>query len=134
MNAPVGGPQRDQRFDDPPALRFDENGLIPAIIHDAESGEVLMLGYMNAEALARTRREGRVTFFSRSRQELWRKGDTSGHTQHVRSIRHDCDGDTLLIDVTQVGAACHTGERTCFDGRPISTTTSHPEDTDHAAR
>ena len=79
------------------------------------TGEVLMLGWMDDEALHRTLTTGRTTFWSRSRGEYWRKGDTSGHVQHVRSVRLDCDGDALLVTVEQVGAACHTGARTCFD-------------------
>lgn len=102
-----------------PQFRFDANGLIPAIIQSAESGRVLMLGYMNEEALRRTLEEGRVTFWSRSRQEYWRKGDTSGHIQLVRSIAADCDTDTLLIQVKQIGAACHTGAESCFDTHPL---------------
>lgn len=98
------------------SLARDGHGLVAAIIQDAGSREVLMLGWMDDEALARTLTEGRVTFWSRSRQELWRKGDTSGHIQLVRSARIDCDGDALLIEVDQVGAACHTGTRTCFTG------------------
>ena len=95
--------------------RFDANGLLPAIIQQHDTREVLMLGYMNAEALRRTLTEGRVTFWSRSRGELWRKGDTSGHAQYVRGAALDCDADTLLVQVDQVGVACHTGTRTCFD-------------------
>ncbi len=101
------------------ALTFDANGLIPAIIQDDSNDEVLMLGYMNVEALQRTVAEGRVTFWSRSRQEYWRKGDTSGHVQHVKAIAVDCDADTLLIRVDQVGAACHNGTRSCFDTTSI---------------
>lgn len=104
---------------DTSALVFAENGLIPAIIQDADSKRVLMLGYMNEEAVKRTVAEGRVTFWSRSRQEFWRKGDTSGHSQFVRSFSYDCDADTLLIEVEQVGAACHTGSHSCFDDREI---------------
>ena len=96
-------------------MKFDESGLLPAIIQDVDTKDVLMLGYMNAEAVRRTITEGRVTFWSRSRQEYWRKGDTSGHAQYVREVRHDCDADTLLILVEQIGAACHTGARSCFD-------------------
>ena len=99
--------------------RFDAQGLLPAIIQQHDSGEVLMLGYMDAEALRRTLTEGRVTFWSRSRGEYWRKGDTSGHVQFVRSAALDCDGDTLIVRVEQIGAACHTGERSCFDTTPI---------------
>lgn len=100
-------------------LVFSDDGLIPAIIQDVDSHRVLMLGYMNVEAVRRTVAEGRVTFWSRSRQEFWRKGDTSGHAQFVRSLSFDCDQDTLLLEVVQVGAACHTGSRSCFDDREI---------------
>jgi phosphoribosyl-AMP cyclohydrolase len=100
-------------------VKFDSNGLVPAIIQDADTSAVLMLGYMNEESLTITRETGRVVFWSRSRQELWRKGDTSGHIQLVRSVALDCDGDTLLIGVEQVGPACHTGTTTCFDGRAL---------------
>ncbi len=95
-------------------LKFDERGLIPTIIQDAENNEVLMLAYMNKESLQRTLDCGKTTFWSRSRQEFWLKGETSGHFQEVQEIRYDCDGDTLLIKVKQTGAACHTGERSCF--------------------
>lgn len=102
-------------------LKFDAQGLIPAIIQESGSREVLMLGWMDAEALQRTLSEGRVTFWSRSRQEYWRKGDTSGHVQYVREVRKDCDSDALLIEVEQVGPACHTGAHSCFDaGGPIT--------------
>ncbi|MDH6422596.1 phosphoribosyl-AMP cyclohydrolase [Aurantimicrobium minutum] len=103
----------------PSELKYDANGLIPAIIQDVQNNDVLMLGYMNAEAVRRTLTEGRVTFWSRSRQEYWRKGDTSGHSQLVRSVHHDCDADTLLIRVEQLGSACHTGSRTCFEDYDI---------------
>lgn len=106
------------------SLKFDATGLIPAIIQDSSNQEVLMLGYMNAEAVRRTLEEGRVTFWSRSRQEYWRKGDTSGHAQFVRSVHHDCDADTLLIGVEQIGAACHTGSRTCFEDYDVEALTS----------
>lgn len=96
-------------------VRFDAAGLVAAIIQQHDTGEVLMLGWMDAEALRRTLTEGRVTFWSRSRQEYWRKGDTSGHAQYVRGARLDCDGDAVLVRVEQIGAACHTGDRTCFD-------------------
>ena len=96
------------------ALRFDEQGLIPAIVQDAENGDVLMMAWMNAESVALTAAERRTVFWSRSRLELWRKGATSGHVQHVEEIRVDCDADVLLIRVHQEGAACHTGERSCF--------------------
>ena len=98
-------------------LSFDDRGLIPAVVQDADGGDVLMVAWMNRESLRRTLDEGRTVFWSRSRQELWRKGDTSGHVQHVDEIRVDCDADVLLVRVHQVGAACHTGERTCFHRR-----------------
>jgi phosphoribosyl-AMP cyclohydrolase len=97
-----------------PELKFDRDGLIPAIIQDHEKGEVLMLAYMDREALRRTLSSGRTWFWSRSRREYWCKGETSGHRQYVRRIRYDCDGDALLVEVLQVGPACHTGERSCF--------------------
>lgn len=95
-------------------LKRDANGLVAAVIQQAGTGQVLMLGWMDDEALRRTLTEGRVTFWSRSRQEYWRKGDTSGHYQYVRSVSLDCDGDALLVQVDQVGAACHTGAFSCF--------------------
>lgn len=95
-------------------LKRDADGLIAAIVQDAASERVLMLGWMDDEALRRTLSDGRVVFWSRSRQEYWRKGDTSGHTQRLRSLAIDCDGDALLLTVDQVGAACHNGTRTCF--------------------
>lgn len=100
-------------------LRRDPAGLVAAVVQQHDTGEVLMVGWMDDEALARTLTSGRVTFWSRSRQEYWRKGDTSGHVQHVRSVALDCDGDALLVRVDQVGAACHTGSRTCFAGRDL---------------
>ncbi|MCC2308183.1 phosphoribosyl-AMP cyclohydrolase [Cellulomonas chengniuliangii] len=96
-------------------LRRDPAGLVAAVVQQHDSGEVLMVGWMNDEALHRTLTSGRVTFWSRSRQEYWRKGDTSGHAQFVKSVSLDCDGDALLVRVDQVGAACHTGARTCFE-------------------
>ena len=96
-------------------IRFTDAGLVPAIIQQFDTREVLMMGWMDAEAFRRTMTEGRVTFWSRSRKEYWRKGDTSGHVQYVKRAALDCDGDTLLVTVDQVGAACHTGTRTCFD-------------------
>ena len=97
-----------------PELKLDADGLVAAVIQDDATGDVLMVGYMDAEALRRTATEGRVTFWSRSRQEYWRKGDTSGNIQVPRSIAIDCDGDALLVRVDQTGAACHTGARSCF--------------------
>jgi len=99
---------------------FAADGLLPAIIQQWDSREVLMLGYMNAEAMRRTLTEGRVTFWSRSRQEYWRKGDTSGNRQYVRGAALDCDGDTLLVTVDQHGPACHTGAHACFDVDPLT--------------
>ncbi|MGO1316488.1 MAG: phosphoribosyl-AMP cyclohydrolase [Cellulomonadaceae bacterium] len=96
-------------------LKRDAAGLVAAVVQQVDTGEVLMLGWMDDEALRRTLSTGRVTFFSRSRQEYWRKGDTSGHVQYVKSVAIDCDGDALLVRVDQVGAACHTGTRTCFE-------------------
>lgn len=97
-------------------VRFGAGGLAPAVVQDHASGEVLMLAWMNHEALRRTLTERRATYWSRSREEYWRKGDTSGHVQHVRGARIDCDGDVILLEVEQIGVACHTGTRTCFDG------------------
>jgi phosphoribosyl-AMP cyclohydrolase len=96
-------------------LKRDAQGLVAAVVQQHGSGEVLMVGWMDDEALHRTLTSGRATYWSRSRGEYWRKGDTSGHVQHVREVRLDCDGDALLVLVDQVGAACHTGDRTCFD-------------------
>ncbi|CAN5422968.1 phosphoribosyl-AMP cyclohydrolase [soil metagenome] len=96
-------------------LKRDEAGLVAAVVQQHDTGEVLMVGWMDDEALRRTLTSGRVTFWSRSRSEYWRKGDTSGHAQYVQSVAIDCDGDALLVRVDQVGAACHTGARTCFD-------------------
>ncbi len=101
-------------------VAFDSKGLIPAIIQEEGSKDVLMLGYMDNEAIRRTLTEGRVTFWSRSRQEYWRKGDTSGNRQYVRGAALDCDGDTLLVTVHQVGPACHTGAHACFDVDPLT--------------
>ena len=102
------------------ALLKDPQALIPVVAQDVKSNEVLMLAYMNAESLAITLATGKATYFSRSRNQLWEKGATSGHTQLVHSIDIDCDGDALLIKVEQVGAACHTGDRTCFHRRITS--------------
>ena len=95
-------------------LRFDDRGLMPAVVQDARTGEVLMVAWMNLEAVQRTMIDGRTWFFSRSRRELWPKGETSGHVQHVEQLWVDCDADTILVKVHQTGVACHTGERTCF--------------------
>lgn len=105
------------------ALKRDPAGLVAAVVQQYDTNEVLMLGWMDDEALHRTMTTGRVTFYSRSRQEYWRKGDTSGHVQWVKSVALDCDGDALLVRVDQVGAACHTGTRTCFDGRELDIST-----------
>jgi len=95
-------------------LKLDEKGLIPAIIQDADSGEVLMLGYMNKESLRRTLSSGEVWFYSRSRQELWHKGETSGNRLIVRELWLDCDNDTILVKAKPLGPVCHTGNKTCF--------------------
>ena len=99
---------------DPATLRYDANGLIPAIAQDAANGDVLMLAWMNAEAVARTLETGRVTYWSRSRQSFWVKGETSGHLQKLVEMRVDCDRDTLLVLIEQTGPACHTNRRSCF--------------------
>jgi phosphoribosyl-AMP cyclohydrolase len=96
------------------AIRFDAQGLVPAIAQQHDTGEVLMLAWMNREAVVETLATGRVCYFSRSRGKLWRKGETSGQAQHLRQLRVDCDGDTLLLQVEQEGVACHTGRRSCF--------------------
>ncbi|PLS23958.1 phosphoribosyl-AMP cyclohydrolase [Bifidobacterium imperatoris] len=107
-------------------LKRDAKGLVAAVIQQYDTREVLMVGYMNDEALRRTLTTGRVTFWSRSRQEYWRKGDTSGHVQYVKSVSLDCDGDALLVEVDQVGAACHTGKRSCFlEGGPLPVVEGH---------
>jgi phosphoribosyl-AMP cyclohydrolase len=95
-------------------LKFDANGLIPAIIQDQTTGRVLMMAWMNRASIEKTVATGKTHFWSRSRQKFWMKGETSGHTQTVKDIAFDCDGDTLLIQVEQVGAACHEGYRSCF--------------------
>lgn len=95
-------------------LKFDEKGLIPVITQDYQNGQVLMLGYANKEAMELTLQKGTVHYYSRSRKQLWHKGETSGHFQHVKQILYDCDADAVLIKVEQIGAACHTGKRSCF--------------------
>lgn len=99
---------------DPATLTYNDAGLIPAIAQDADTHEVLMMAWMNADAVARTLATGKVTYWSRSRQSFWIKGETSGHTQALVSMRVDCDRDCLLVTVKQIGPACHTGRRTCF--------------------
>jgi len=98
----------------PDDLKFDDKGLIPAIIQDWKTNEILMMAYMNAASLKKTVESGLTWFWSRSRQKFWQKGETSGHIQRVKDILYDCDQDTLLIKVEQTGPACHTGERSCF--------------------
>ena len=99
-------------------VRFDDRGLVPVVVQQWDTGEVLMVAWMDAEALRRTRETRQATYWSRSRQEYWVKGETSGNLQDVREIRVDCDGDTLLLLVDQHGVACHTGARTCFTSLP----------------
>lgn len=111
---------------DPARLRYDAHGLIPAIAQDHATGEVLMMAWMNADAVARTLAEGRVTYWSRSRRAFWTKGETSGHVQRLIEMRVDCDADCLLLLVDQQGPACHTNRRSCFytairDGAEVET-------------
>ena len=101
-------------------LRFNDQGLVPAIVQEATTRAVLMMAWMDAEALRRTIDTGRATYWSRSRQQHWVKGETSGHRQDVREVRVDCDGDTVLLVVDQTGPACHTGSTTCFDDRSVA--------------
>ena len=111
-------------------IKFDQQGLVPAIVQDATNGTVLMLAYMNRESLAKTLETGTTWFYSRSRQELWNKGATSGHVQTVKELLYDCDGDTLLVKVEQTGAACHEGTYSCFSrrfGETESTLTERPQ-------
>jgi phosphoribosyl-AMP cyclohydrolase len=114
---PPQPPRRPSSLDPSVAerLKRDDAGLVAAVVQQHGTSEVLMVGWMDDEALHRTLTSGRTTFWSRSRQEYWRKGDTSGHVQTVREVRLDCDGDALLVTVDQTGPACHTGTRTCFD-------------------
>ena len=131
IGQPTGpGPEPTLAPDVASRLKRDEAGLVAAIVQQHDTGEVLMLGWMDDEALRRTLTSGRVTFWSRSRREYWRKGDTSGHAQYVRSVAIDCDGDALLVRVDQVGAACHTGARTCFEagGELAAVVGERPED------
>jgi phosphoribosyl-AMP cyclohydrolase len=111
---------------------FGEDGLVPAVAQDADSGEVLMLAYVDREALARTRETGRAHYYSRSREELWEKGATSGNTQSIEEIRVDCDADSLLYLVEQSGGACHTGYQSCFhrtlDGEVVGEKVFDPDD------
>lgn len=109
---PFAGSQQDETVELRP--KFDADGLIAAIAQDADTGDVLMLAWMNADALRETIDTGRAVYWSRSRKTLWRKGDTSGHEQHIVEIRIDCDQDAVLLKVRQTGAACHTGRRSCF--------------------
>jgi phosphoribosyl-AMP cyclohydrolase len=117
--------------EDAPDIAFDD-GLVPAVAQDADSGEVLMVAYVSREALARTRETGLAHYYSRTREELWQKGQSSGHVQHVEGVRVDCDGDTLLYLIDQEGGACHTGYRSCFyrtvDGEVVGDRVFDPED------
>lgn len=114
------------------AVDFGDDGLVPAVAQDADSGEVLMLAYVSPEALSLTRETGRAHYYSRSRDELWEKGATSGHAQAVREIRVDCDADAILYLVEQTGGACHTGHRTCFhrtiDGEVVDEPVFDPDE------
>jgi phosphoribosyl-AMP cyclohydrolase len=108
-------------------LKRDAAGLVAAVVQQHDTGEVLMVGWMDDEALHRTLTTGRATYWSRSRQEYWVKGDTSGHIQLVRSVSLDCDGDAVLVRVEQVGPACHTGDRSCFDAGALASATTAEE-------
>jgi phosphoribosyl-AMP cyclohydrolase len=125
-------PSMSESEADTPDLAFDAQGLLPAVAQDAESGDVLMLAYANREALERTRETGLAHYYSRSREELWQKGATSGHVQRVREVRVDCDGDALLYRVDQDGGACHTGFESCFyrtvDGEVVGNRVFDPDD------
>jgi len=123
MSAPAAGPQLDPEVS--ALLRRDPAGLVAAVVQQHDTGEVLMVAWMDDEALHRTLTTGRATYWSRSREEYWVKGETSGHRQWVRDVRLDCDGDALLLLVDQEGPACHTGERSCFH-RPLPVTTGAP--------
>ncbi|GAA5151379.1 hypothetical protein GCM10025768_17630 [Microbacterium pseudoresistens] len=115
-------------------VRFNEQGLVPVVVQQWDTKEVLMLAWADEEALRRTLTTGRAVFWSRSRAEYWRKGDTSGHVQHVRGARLDCDGDTVLLLVDQIGAACHTGTRTCFDAVDLEPVVAGQAEGDGGAR
>ena len=136
MTRPIGSgrllPAMSESEVDAPELAFDEQELLPAVAQDATSGDVLMLAYVNREALERTRETGLAHYYSRSRGELWQKGATSGHVQHVREVRVDCDGDALLYRVDQEGGACHTGFESCFyrtvDGEVVGDRVFDPDD------
>ena len=106
-------------------IRYDDRGLVPAIVQEDSTGDVLMMAWMNEESLRRTLETGRMTYWSRSRGQLWVKGETSGHHQRVKSAAYDCDGDALLFKVDQVGAACHTGEHSCFHRSLAGTAGDH---------
>jgi phosphoribosyl-AMP cyclohydrolase len=125
---PTGSPPPASDLDPAVAalLRRDAAGLVPAVVQDEHSRDVLMVGWMDDEALHRTLTTGRSTFWSRSRGEYWVKGESSGHRQWVREVRLDCDGDTLLVTVQQEGPACHTGDRTCFDARRLPAVLGQP--------
>ncbi|HEX3898624.1 MAG TPA: phosphoribosyl-AMP cyclohydrolase [Mycobacteriales bacterium] len=124
----MSGPARPSSLDPAIAerLKRDDNGLIAAVAQQWDTGEVLMVGWMDDEALHRTLTTGRCTYWSRSRGEYWVKGDTSGHQQWVKAVALDCDGDTLLVSVDQVGAACHTGDRRCFDADVLDAVVGEP--------
>jgi phosphoribosyl-AMP cyclohydrolase len=111
-------------------LRRDQHGLVPAVVRDVATGEVLMVGWMDDEALHRTLTTGRATYWSRSRQEYWVKGETSGHRQWVHAVALDCDADTLLVSVRQEGVACHTGSHSCFDADCLPVVVTDPGSTD----
>ncbi len=117
---------------DRPDLAFDEQGLLPAVAQDADSGDVLMLAYVSRDALERTRKTGLAHYYSRSRDELWQKGQSSGHVQHIEEIRVDCDGDAILYRVEQEGGACHKGFESCFhrtvDGEVVGEQVFDPDD------
>ncbi len=125
MTNPTDPTTLDPKISD--LLKRDEHGLVAAVVQQHDTREVLMVGWMDDEALRRTLTEGRVTFWSRSRAEYWRKGDTSGHVQHVKAVRLDCDGDAVLVQVDQLGAACHTGDHTCFDARVLPVVVGSPD-------